>query len=302
MAVIGAGPSGLVAVKELLERGHRPVCFERAGGLGGVFRFDEQDGVVWESCRLTSSGLLTAFSDFQVSPACEEHMSLVEYIGYLNDYCDAFDVGRHIRYGVTVSKVSRRDGEGWEVQFTDNHGPSSETFDSVAVCSGLHQHPHIPEFTGQETFTSPVMHASRYRRTSQVAGKRVLIVGGGESGADIAAEVAGSASETVLSLRRGVAVVPRCAFGKPRDYQTSRMVNGASHWLFQTRNPADNRKRTVYRFAFLPVVVLDKLLQVFHRLVWENLPLLFPPRAEEIRLKFRTRKISRQLLSSRAAP
>jgi len=60
VAVIGAGPSGLVVVNELLEQGHRPVCFERAGSKGGVFRFGEQDGVVWESCKLTSSGLITA--------------------------------------------------------------------------------------------------------------------------------------------------------------------------------------------------------------------------------------------------
>ena len=58
MAVIGAGPSGLVTVKEFLDEGHQPACFERAAGLGGVFRFGDDDGVVWESCRLTSSGLL----------------------------------------------------------------------------------------------------------------------------------------------------------------------------------------------------------------------------------------------------
>jgi dimethylaniline monooxygenase (N-oxide forming) len=55
VAVIGAGPSGLVAIKELLEEGHEPTCFEKADGLGGVSRFGENDGVVWESCRLTSS-------------------------------------------------------------------------------------------------------------------------------------------------------------------------------------------------------------------------------------------------------
>src|SRR5262249_3819531 len=64
IAVIGAGPSGLATIKELLDEGHDPVCFERAAGIGGVFRFGEADGRVWESCRLTSSPLLTSFSDF----------------------------------------------------------------------------------------------------------------------------------------------------------------------------------------------------------------------------------------------
>ena len=75
VAVIGAGPSGLATVKELLEEGHRPTCFERAPSLGGVFRFDEKDGVVWESCRLTSSILLTAFSDFPVPKRRTGHLT-----------------------------------------------------------------------------------------------------------------------------------------------------------------------------------------------------------------------------------
>lgn len=140
------------------------------------------------------------------------------------------------------------------------------------------------------------MHASQYRRGSMMTGKKVLIVGAGESGADIAAEVADTASETVLSLRRGVAVVPRCAFGKPRDYLTSRVANSASHWLFQTRNPADSHKRNIYRWAFFPVVILDKLLQWFNRLFWEDLPLLFSSRAGEVRTRLKTRKLAKQLL------
>lgn len=297
MAVIGAGPSGLVAVKELLDQGHRPVCFERAGSKGGVFRFGEHDGVVWESCKLTSSSLITAFSDFPVSPAHSEHMSIGEYVEYLNEYCAAFDVERHIRYGATVRAVTGAAEGGWNVQWTDGHGTFNDHFDSVAVCSGLHQNPHIPEFPGQQTYSGEVLHSAQYRRPGQIAGKKVLIVGVGESGADLAAEVADHAAETVLSIRRGAAVVPRRSFGKPRDYLTSRLVNSASDWVFETRNPADNRKRTIYRYAFLPLVVVDKGLVLLQRLFWEILPLCLPPRLGEIRLKLRKRKLTRQLLA-----
>jgi dimethylaniline monooxygenase (N-oxide forming) len=112
VAVIGAGPSGLVTVKELLDQGHRPVCFEKAGSLGGVFRFGEHDGVVWESCRLTSSGVLTAFSDFPVTPERAGHMSVAEYVNYLHDYCRVFDVDRYVRYRSTVERVSHTPGGG----------------------------------------------------------------------------------------------------------------------------------------------------------------------------------------------
>jgi dimethylaniline monooxygenase (N-oxide forming) len=285
-----------VTVKELLEEGHAPTCFEKADGLGGVFRFGENDGVVWESCRLTSSGLLTAFSDFPVASDRAGHMAVGEYVDYLAKYCETFDVSRHIRFGTRVESVTRSPRGDWKVRTLDAWGLREEHYDAVAICSGLHQHPHLPYFPGQETFTGALLHSAQYRRPAQVVGKRVLIVGAGESGADVVAEVSGHAAETVLSLRRGVAVLPRSMFGAPKDYQTSRIHNSAAHWVFQTRNPKDNRKRNIYRTAFLPLVLLDKCLQILFRVVWEFLPLLYSPRLAEIRANLKTRKMTVELL------
>jgi dimethylaniline monooxygenase (N-oxide forming) len=296
VAVIGAGPSGLVTVKELLEEGHAPTCFEKADGPGGVFRFGENDGVVWESCRLTSSGLLTAFSDFPVPADRAGHMAAGEYVDYLAKYCAAFDVSRHIRFGTRVEAVTRSPRGGWTVRTLDARGTREEHYDAVTVCSGLHQYPHLPRLPGQETFTGVLLHGAQYRRPAQVVGKRVLIVGAGESGADVVAEVARHAAETVLSLRRGVAVLPRSMFGEPKDYQTSRIHNSAAHWVFQTRNPEDDRKRNIYRTVFLPLVLLDKCLQILFRVVWEFLPLLYSSRLAEIRANLKTRKMTVELL------
>ncbi|MFN7923785.1 MAG: NAD(P)-binding domain-containing protein [Bryobacteraceae bacterium] len=297
MAVAGAGPSGLATVKELLAEGHVPTCFERASGVGGVFRFGETDGVVWESCRLTSSGALTAFSDLPMSAERPDHPRASEYVDYLNLYCDEFNLRPHIRFGTTVESVKPMPGGGWMVRVRDSEGSREETFDAVALCSGLHQHPHIPNFPGQDTFEGEWIHGAQYRRPAQVAGKRVLIVGAGESGADITAEVSANAAETVLSLRRGVAVLSRTAFGKPRDLLTSRLLNSPAHWIFQTRNPADNRKRTIYRWAFLPFVFVDKALQISFQFFWEYLPLLEGPDKTTVRSNLRTRELSKQLLA-----
>jgi dimethylaniline monooxygenase (N-oxide forming) len=297
VAVVGAGPSGLVTVKELLEEGHEPICFERAASLGGVFRFDENDGVVWESCRLTSSGLLTAFSDYPVHSSCAGHMTVREYVEYLAKYCDAFDVTRHIYFNTRVDCVGRTPEGEWLVRTSGPRGVLDERYDAVAICSGLHQHPHVPNFPGQDTFTGEYLHGAHYRRPKQVVGKKVLVVGAGESGADIVAEVSAHAAETVLSLRRGVGVQSRTAFGKPRDYLTSRILNGASHWVFQTRNPKDDRKRRLYKSLFLPLVFVDKCLQLFFIFFWEFLPLLFAPRLTDIKTNLKTRKLIRQLLA-----
>jgi dimethylaniline monooxygenase (N-oxide forming) len=296
VAVVGAGPAGLVTVKELLAEGHASICFEREDGPGGVFRFDETRGVVWESCRLTSSPLLTAFSDFPIPADPLKHLKATDYVTYLSAYCDAFGLRDHLRFGTTVEAVSPCPTGGWTIRARDAEGTREEHFDSVALCSGLHQHPHIPMFPGQDTFTGETIHAANYRRPSQVRGKRVLIVGAGESGADVAAEVAANAAETVLSLRRGVAVLPRTIFGKPQDLQTSRLQNSAAHWIFQTRNPADDHKRQVYRWLFLPFVFVDKFIQLTFRFFWEFLPLLWAPSISAARSNLRTRKLTIRLL------
>jgi len=297
VAVVGAGPSGLATVKELLDEGHDPLCFEKAPGPGGVFRFAEHDGVVWESCRLTSSGLLTAFSDFPVPPERAGHMTVGQYVDYLQSYIEAFGIGSRLRFGTVVERVRRDEASGWRVWVRDAEGRREERFDAVAVCSGIHQHPHRPAFPGQEGFPGVSLHGSEYRRPDQIAGRRVLVVGAGESGADIAAEVSRHAAETVLSVRRGAAVLQRAMFGVPKDYQTSRLLNSSAEWIFLTRHPDDDAKRAVYRYLFLPFVVADKLLQLTFRYFWEVLPLLRGRSLAEVRTNLRTRKLTMQLLA-----
>jgi len=292
VAVVGAGPSGLVTVKELVDEGHTPTCFERADGIGGVFRVGE----VWESCRLTSSPLLTSFSDFLAPADHLMHLTVGEYVDYLDRYCEAFGLRRHIRFRATVEEVTRNPKGDWTVRIRDAAGTREERFDAVALCSGLHQHPYLPRLPGQDTYTGTILHGAQYRRPSQVAAKRVLVVGAGESGADVAAEVAANAAETVLSLRRGVAVQSRIQFGKPKDLQTSRLMNSTAHWVFQTRHPTDDHKRSVYRWTFLPLLFVDKALQQLFRFVFDFLPLLRAATLAEIRANLRTRKLSVQLL------
>jgi dimethylaniline monooxygenase (N-oxide forming) len=296
VAVVGAGPSGLVTIKELLEEGHEPTCFERATGLGGVFRYGERDGVIWESCRLTSSPLLTSFSDFPDPAGRVMHLPVGEYVDYLGRYCEAFNLRPHIRFETNVEVVTRNSAGDWTVRTRDASGPREARFDAVAICSGLHQHPHLPRFPGQESYTGAVLHGAHYRRPSQVAGQRVLVVGAGESGADVAAEVAANAAETMLSLRRGVAVQSRVQLGKPKDLQTSRLMNSTAHWVFQTRNPADDHKRRVYRWTFLPFLFVDKGLQQLSLFVFDFLPVLWAPDLAGLRANLRTRRLSLQLL------
>ena len=91
-------------------------------------------------------------------------------------------------------------------------------------------------------------------------------------------------------------VQSRVQLGKPKDLQTSRLMNSTAHWVFQTRHPMDDHKRRVYRWTFLPLLFVDKALQQLSRLVFDFLPLLLAPTLAEIRTNLRTRTLSMQLL------
>ena len=73
-------------------------------------------------------------------------MAVSEYVDYLAQYCEAFDVTRHIRFGTRVESVVQNPNGDWMVRTLDAHGTHEEQYNAVTVCSGLHQHPHLPSF------------------------------------------------------------------------------------------------------------------------------------------------------------
>ena len=203
VAVIGAGPAGLPAIKELLAEGHSVACYEQAPGVGGLFRYDKENGQIWKSLRLTSSAPITSFSDYPMSDDLPQHATHEQYTAYLNDYCDHFELRPHISFETKVQAVERQEDGSWLVRVAASDGSTSESrFDAVAVCSGLHQHPYSPELPGQEDFKGEFFHASKYREQAPFEGRSVVFVGLGESGADVVAEVSEVTKHAWLSLRR----------------------------------------------------------------------------------------------------
>jgi dimethylaniline monooxygenase (N-oxide forming) len=266
--VIGAGPSGLAAAKELLAEGHEVRCFERREGLGGVFRYSQDPAVVgvWENCSLTSSEAVTSFSDHY--PGCGDErpyrhrqMSHREYVEYLIGYAKRFGVWDRIEFGREVTAVSRY-GEGWEVSARAVGSDESirERFDAVAVCSGVHRVPHYPQLPGLSSFRGQVLHAAHYKGPSSIAGRSAVFVGAGESGGDIVGEAAPRLERAYLSLRRGVFVLPRLLNGVPNDYTGTRLLYSLPPFLFRRSDPAALRLRRRLGLGLLPVTALRSLL------------------------------------------
>lgn len=226
VCVIGAGLSGLTAIKELIEKGHEVVCFERSHDIGGVF----SDPKTYESVLLTVSNYFMAFSDFMPTDERLRYWTKAEYQAYLERYAEHFELLERVRFGHTVRSL-QKSGTGWIVQVEDADGTKSRhEFGAVAICSGQFQKPFVPDFSGREEFQGEILHSTDYTTPEAFAGRRVLCVGLGESSADVTSEIADVARTTTLSLRRKplvaqryFAVVDRAAYNVhyPLDVFTS---------------------------------------------------------------------------------
>lgn len=180
VAIIGAGPSGLVAAKTLAERGHTPVVFESESKIGGAFRYK-----AYENCSLVSSKYITAFSDFRMPNDANLHPSLPEYVQYLENYARHFNIHRFIQFDSLVASVHRKANCCEGIQYVVTVNGHQMVFDAVAVCSGLHNIPHMPT-QPLAGFDGKVIHSSEYKNSNVFRDKNVLIVGTGETGMDLA--------------------------------------------------------------------------------------------------------------------
>ena len=230
--VIGAGPSGLAALKNLRAAGVAAECLEREGGLGGNWNFGAATSRVFASTRLVSSKSLTAYLDHPMPrewPAYPDHRQCLDY---LRSYARRFALEPHIRTGTTVESIEPmgHPGTGWVVRIA---GAAPRSYAGVVIASGHNHVPRLPDVPG--TFSGRLLHAAEYKSPTvpiDVAGNRVLVIGGGNSGCDIAVDVSRHAARTVHSTRRGYYVAPREILGRPADLRAERLLRmGIPAWI-----------------------------------------------------------------------
>ncbi|MEM9148910.1 MAG: NAD(P)-binding domain-containing protein [Cyanobacteria bacterium P01_F01_bin.3] len=228
--VIGAGPIGLATVKECLAEGLEVQCFERQSGVGGVFRFNKKyAGGCWPTVKLTTSPWVTAYSDYPPMSSSSNHYTAQQYVDYLEGYVHHFQLSDHLHFGQMVASITPFDNGRWCVTTVDQESEERQVHhcDRVAICVGLNLNPKPINLPGQKTFTGEICHSSHYTgiEDEDFSGQRVVVVGAGESGTDIAAELSSVAKETSLSLRGGKFIIPRTnpLNGVANDYDTNRI-------------------------------------------------------------------------------
>jgi hypothetical protein len=208
---VGAGPSGLTVAKNLCQAGIGCDVIESADQVGGNWYYGQKASSVYRSAHLISSKRLTEFTDFPMPADYPEYPSHVQAWEYLQSYARHFRLQEVIELNRSVEWIEPSD-DGWSVRLS---GGEVRQYAGVVIANGHHWDPRIPELPGQ--FSGLALHSSQYKTPDILRDRRVLVVGAGNSGCDIAVESAQNAATTFHSLRRGYHYLPKFLFGQPTD-------------------------------------------------------------------------------------
>jgi dimethylaniline monooxygenase (N-oxide forming) len=229
VCVIGAGSSGIAAAQVLHARGIPFDCFEVGSSVGGNWRYLNDNGMssAYRSLHINTSRQQMEYKAFPMPADLPDYPSHWQIAEYFDSYVDHFGFREKIAFRTEVVKVEPAAG-GYAVTLRSSNQrgepgePEVRSYSDVVVANGHHWDPRWPEpsYPGAETFPGDQLHAHYYRTPDVLEGKRVLVLGIGNSASDIAVESSRVAEETYLAMRRGAHVVPKYMFGVPTDHLT----------------------------------------------------------------------------------
>jgi dimethylaniline monooxygenase (N-oxide forming) len=220
VCVIGAGSSGIAAVKALHERGFEFECFEASDRVGGLWVYKNRNGksAAYRSLHVNTSRRRMEYSDFPMPASYPDFPHHTKIAEYFDSYVDHFGFRDGITFETSVTRAERRADGRWEVS-TDRG--DTRTYDALVVANGHHWDARWPEpaFPGHDRFAGVQMHSHDYAGDDPelFRDKSVVILGMGNSAMDIAVEASFVASDVFLAARRGSWVIPKYILGRPMD-------------------------------------------------------------------------------------
>lgn len=205
MALIGAGPVGLGMAKALVEHKIPYEQLEADGELGGNWYHG-----VYETVHIISSRKTTEYADYPMPADYPDFPSRQQMLDYLRDYAEKLQLCQRIQFNTkVVMALPLADGH-WELELESGE---KRIYKGLIVCNGHHWDRRFPNYPGR--FEGEYIHSKDYRNPGQLSGKRVLVIGGGNSACDIAAEAARVGTRACISLRRGYWFLPKTLLGIP---------------------------------------------------------------------------------------
>lgn len=212
ICVVGGGPAGLCVAAALKRRGLPFDLLEEGRDFGGIWDVDRDRTPMYESAHFVSSRTRSGLPGFPMPDHFPDYPRHDQVLAYVRAFADRHGLRPHATFGARVARAVPDADGGWTVRREDGH---EREYAALCVATGANWHPRVPELPG--SFDGEVRHTFTYRSAEELRGRRVLVVGAGNSGCDIACDAARVAERTLLSVRRGYHFVPKYVFGKPAD-------------------------------------------------------------------------------------
>jgi len=213
VCIVGGGPSGLIMARALRHAGVDFDLVERHSDVGGIWDPDNPGSPVYESAHFISSKYTSYFYGFPMPEAYPDYPGHRQLRDYIRAFATAYGLYENATLGVGVQRAELVDGQ-WHVMLSNGQ---LRTYTHLVCANGVTWAPNLPSYPGQETFTGQVRHSNTFRYPDEFKGRRVLVVGAGNSGVDIACDAALNAEAAFLSVRRGYRFIPKHVFGVPID-------------------------------------------------------------------------------------
>jgi thioredoxin reductase len=223
VCIIGAGSSGIVAAQVLGARNIPYEIFEKGSAIGGNWRYENDNGMssAYRSLHINTSRRVMAYSTLPMPDHYPDYPDHFQMAAYFDEFADHFGLREKVRFRTEVLRAEPVEGGagGWDVTVAGPEGEETRRYQALLVANGHHWDPRWPEpaFPGAEGFEGEQIHVHHYRESEVLKGKRVLVLGLGNSATDVAVESSRIAEKTFIATRRGAWVLPKYLNGKPID-------------------------------------------------------------------------------------
>jgi len=212
VCVVGGGPAGLSLARTFLRHGIPFDIYERHSDVGGLWDQSNPGSPVYDSAHFISSKTQSHYHDFPMPDDYPDYPSNRQIHSYMKLFADAYGLRDHIRFNTSVVKTELQADGTWTVTLSTGE---TKPYGSLVCANGTNWHPVMPDYPG--TFSGEMRHAVTFRSMNEFKGKRVLVIGAGNSGCDIACDAAKAADSAFISMRRGYHFLPKHLFGIPAD-------------------------------------------------------------------------------------
>ena len=255
VAVIGAGPGGLVTARWLLAKGFDCLLLESCAELGGQWNGANPRSATWPGLVTNTSRVTTAFSDLDHPEGTATYPTREQAQAYLQRYAERFDLLRRIRYGCEVTELDHDpSGQGWQLRWREKGALQQARFQQVVVATGAQSCPATPNLPGLESFSGSlgVHHTAYFRGAAHFSGASVLSVGCSISSLEIATSLAQQGVDVHATYRRQRYVLPKLLAGVPNDHVMFTRSAALAGECLPLEAVAEGLKAQVLRYAGSP--------------------------------------------------